>query len=53
VTAQRVEPGAVTEVNVANKPVAFEQLEVAIHRTKVETRASCDVFGGYRPVSAE
>ena len=52
-TTQRVQPGAVTEVNVANQPVAFEQLEVAIHRTQVKTQASGDVLGGHRPVSVE
>jgi hypothetical protein len=53
VTAEGIEPGAVAEVDVADKTVTFQQLEIAVDRAQVQSQASHDVLGRHRAVSRE
>jgi hypothetical protein len=50
---QPIQPGPVTEMNVAHQAVALQRLEIAMHGSHVQARAARDVLGGYRPVRCE
>lgn len=50
---QRVQPGAVAEMNVAHEAVALERLEVTMHRSRVQVRAARDILGRDRAVCGE
>ncbi len=50
---ERVEPGPVTEVNVAHKSMLLECFEVAVHRGQVELRTGGDAVGRGRAVRRE
>lgn len=46
---QRVQAGAVPEVHVPREALAFEQLEVAIHRGFVKGQLERELLGRHRP----
>jgi hypothetical protein len=45
VTEQRIQPGAVAEMDVAHQAVALKRLEVAMHRSRVQARATRYILG--------
>jgi hypothetical protein len=44
-TEQRIQPGAVAEVDVSHQAVALQRLEIAMHRCRVQARAARYVLG--------
>ncbi|MCW3028676.1 MAG: hypothetical protein JWN81_1887 [Solirubrobacterales bacterium] len=52
-TEQRIQPGAVAEMDVAHQAVALQRLEIAMHRSRVEARAARYVLGRYRSVGGK
>jgi hypothetical protein len=53
VAAEGIEPRAVAEMDVADKSVAFQQLEIAVDRTQVQPQTAHHILRRHRPVSRE